>query len=78
MATERQIEANRANSKLSTGPKDKSRTRLNALKWGIKAADTVCPQLGESMEEFESFQGDMLDDIQPAGAREEQLTHRFI
>ncbi len=78
MATERQIEANRANSKLSTGPNDKSRTRLNALKWGIKAADTVCPQLGESMEEFESFQGDMQEDIQPVGAREEQLTHRFI
>ncbi len=78
MATDRQIEANRANSKFSTGPKNTSKTRFNALNWGIKAADTVCPQLGESMEEFETFQRDMLEDIQPAGAREEQLSHRFI
>ncbi len=78
MATERQITANQANSQHSTGPKDTSKTRFNALNWGLKAADTVCPQLGESMEEFEAFQQDMLDDIQPAAAREEQLTHRFI
>ncbi len=78
MATERQTAANQANSKLSTGPKDTSKTRFNALNWGIKAAGTVCPQLGESMEEFEVFQQDMLDDIQPAGAREEQLAHRYI
>jgi hypothetical protein len=43
MSTERQIESNRRNSKLSTGPKSpegKAKSRVNALKHGL-AADTL-------------------------------------
>ena len=78
MATDRQIAANRANSQRSTGPRDTSKTRHNALAWGLTAAGAVCTHLGETEEQFEAFQRDILDDIQPAGAREHQLATRFI
>ncbi len=35
MATEAQTQANRENSELSTGPKDTSNTKFNALKHGL-------------------------------------------
>ena len=51
MATTRQIEANRANSRKSTGPRTdegKAAVRLNALKHGLSADCVIIP--GEIIE----------------------------
>ena len=49
MASSRQIAANRANAKRSTGPKTeqgKARSRMNAWKHGLTAEDIVIARRG--------------------------------
>ena len=56
MATQAQINANRANALKSTGPRSaegKSASRFNALKHGIDAASIVIP--GEDPAEYEAL-----------------------
>jgi len=56
MATPSQIDANRRNALLSTGPRTaegKSASSANALKHGLSAAFRVFP--GESQQEFDSL-----------------------
>jgi len=53
MATQKQIDANRRNAQLSTGPRipeGKAAVRLNALRHGLRARTVVLP--GEDREEF--------------------------
>jgi len=79
MATEAQIQANRANAKKSCGPRTdagKSRSRLNSLKHGARA-ETVNPVLPqEDPAELESRIQEWVDDYQPTNAMERELVTR--
>ncbi|WP_165250282.1 hypothetical protein [Paludisphaera soli] len=79
MATEAQIQANRANALKSTGPRTavgRARARLNALKHGVRAQDApaVLPQ--EDPAELEARIREWVDDHQPANAIERELVTR--
>jgi hypothetical protein len=71
MATAAQIEANRKNSKRSTGPKTeagKAKARLNALTHG-RRAKTVAPVLPqEDPAELDARIRQWVQDMRPEGA----------
>jgi hypothetical protein len=79
MATEAQIQANRANAKKSCGPKTdagKARSRLNGLKHGLRTQNEhpVLPQ--EDPAELEAKIREWIDDYQPTNAVERELVGR--
>ena len=68
MTTEKQIEANRRNAKLSTGPTSTGglgRTSLNAVKHGLTAAIVLLRDEDSAL--FEKLRQDLLDDHNPIG-----------
>jgi hypothetical protein len=72
-----QIEANRRNAKLSTGPRSpegKRHTRMNALRHGLTAQQLVL--FDESVEDFQPFQAKLMAALQPKGAVELHLAER--
>lgn len=80
--TNRRTEANRQNAAKSTGPRTaagKGRSRLNALKHGLRAEQVVV--LGgpnpEDPRDFEDLRDGLIDDRKPAGALEELLVERL-
>ena len=75
MATESQIEANKQNAQLSTGPKDTSKTNKNAIKFGIFTKETIvnCKYYHESFDEFRSVLNDFLEEYNP-----ENITERIL
>ena len=78
MATEAQINANRANAKKSTGPvtpAGKAASSMNALKHGLTAKALVIP--GETAEDFTAFHSSVVDDLAPSGALQEELASRI-
>jgi hypothetical protein len=79
MATEAQIQANRANAKKSCGPKTdagKSRSRLNSLKHSARA-ETLYPVLPqEDPAELAARIQEWVDDYQPTNAIERELVTR--
>jgi len=79
MATPAQIEANRRNAQKSTGPKTaagKARSRLNALKHGLRASQ-VCPVLPhEDPREAELQVLEWIESLQPHGGVELALVTR--
>jgi len=79
MATEAQIQANRANAQKSRGPttdEGKARARLNALKHGMRAevSELVAPR--EDPAELTARIQAWLDDYQPTGVVERDLVER--
>ncbi|MDR3619843.1 MAG: hypothetical protein P4L85_10880, partial [Paludisphaera borealis] len=79
MATDAQLQANRANAKKSCGPRSdegKARSRLNALKHGLcaKTVNLVLPH--EDPAELEAKIQDWIDDYQPTNAIERELVSR--
>src|SRR5207253_3138485 len=73
MATLKQIEANRRNALLSTGPKTpegKAAVRLNALRHGLRAHTVVLPD--EKSEEFQQLCDDLEAEWRPQ-TRTEQI-----
>lgn len=79
MATERQIQANRENAKLSTGPRTvegKSRIALNPLKHGLTSRQIVLPF--EKVADFETFASGLWKALAPVGAFEEFLVERIV
>jgi hypothetical protein len=79
MSSERQIEANRRNAQLSTGPRTpdgKSRVASNALKHGLSGKQMVLP--GEDPSEFDAFRSDLITDLAPQGALEEILAEKIV
>jgi hypothetical protein len=78
MASEKQLAANQANAKLSTGPKTdegKSKTRLNAWKHGLTAeAITIA---AEDPAEFEALRTQLWEEFQPAPGIECVLLDRL-
>src|SRR6478672_4999596 len=71
MATQAQINANRANALKSTGPRSvegKSASRFNALKHGIDAASLVIP--GEDPADYDALVADYHRDFRPQSPSE--------
>ena len=79
MATQKQIEANRQNCRLSTGPRTeagKAASSANALSHGLTAASTVVlPE--EDADAFERLRQGVIADLDPAGALQEALAQRI-
>ena len=79
MASEKQIAANRQNSKKSCGPKTpagKRRSSLNALKLGGYATSTLLPS--ENKGEFFAFARGIYADWEPLGTTECTLVEMII
>ena len=79
MASEAQIQANRRNSQLSTGPRSingRARVAVNALKHGLTVKSIVLPN--EDPDEFEAFRNALCDDLNPQGALEELLVQKIV
>ncbi len=77
MTTQKQIEANRRNSRRSTGPKTRTgkvASKMNAMKHGLLAADLVVRD--EDPVEFAGVLENLVDELQPQGPLEEQLVER--
>ncbi len=69
-----QIDSNRRNAQLSTGPKTeagKKRASLNALRHGLTAQVVVLP--GEDLQQYLAFAHAFVQDLQPEGILETQL-----
>ncbi len=77
MTTQKQIEANRRNSRRSTGPTTrtgKAESKMNAMKHGLLAADLVVRD--EDPVEFAGVLENLVDELQPRGPLEAQLVER--
>ena len=78
MATEKQIEANRANAQKSTGPRTlagKAISCMNNFSWGFCSSGILMP--GENPAEFRSLLDDLLDQHQPANVTEQILVEKM-
>src|SRR5437763_991752 len=79
MATIKQINANRANSAKSTGPRTtegKSATRFNALKSGVRAAAEIIPN--ETKEDLDALTAQFHHQFQPATPEENSLVDLVV
>jgi hypothetical protein len=78
MASTRQLEANRANAKRSTGPRSeggKARSRLNSRKHGLTAKTLII--VGENADDFDQLRADLMDEYDPQSALECELVERI-
>jgi len=78
MASQAQINANRQNSRKSTGPKTaagRARVAKNAIKHGLCAAEAVID--GEDVREYELHRQSYLDEFEPVGVVETMLAERM-
>jgi hypothetical protein len=80
MATPRQLAANRRNARRSTGPRDTSRSRMNAQVHGILSSEALIRE-GVQKEDatlFRAFADGLRADLAPEGALEELLVDQVI
>ena len=78
MPSQRQLNANRRNAQLSTGPRSpegRAAVGLNALRHGLTAQTAVLPN--ESPEEFQELLDAFLAEYQPAGPTETLLVEQM-
>lgn len=80
--TEKQLHANRQNSRKSTGPKTpsgKKQSSLNAWKHGILSSQVMASAAccGEDVESFASLLGDLRTEWQPHGTMEDLLVQQI-
>lgn len=78
MTSQLQIEANRRNARLSTGPKTaegRATSRMNALKHGLTARQMVL--FDETTEDFEAFFSEIIAALKPGDPVETQLAERI-
>ena len=78
MASRKQLEANRANSRRSTGPRSvagKARSRMNSRKHGLTASTLVIA--GEDPSEFEKLRAELMEEHGPQTALECELVERL-
>src|SRR5438270_14079394 len=76
-SSERRIASNRQNAKNSTGPKTaagKAKSRLNAVKHGLRAEQVILP--GEDPQAFEAERQAWADDWQPRSHTRAVLVER--
>jgi hypothetical protein len=79
MISERQHEANRRNAAKSHGPitpEGRAAVRMNALKHGLTAEETILPT--EDKTEFEQFQAAFEEECQPVGPIEQVLVEDIV
>jgi hypothetical protein len=76
MASAKQVSANRANAKLSTGPIDTDRTRFNGLSHGLTSRKTVIP--GEVQAEYDEFEAGLIKQLAPGSETEKLLADRIV
>jgi hypothetical protein len=79
MTSTRQIEANRANAKKSSGPKTtngKARSRINALRHGLTAEMLIIA--GENASELEKLREALLERYRPQCVLEAELVERLL
>jgi hypothetical protein len=79
MISEKQLEANRRNAQLSTGPRTeagKKRSSLNATRHALTGQVTVMTE--EDREAFHAFSGRMMKSLAPEGELEIQLAQRLV
>jgi hypothetical protein len=79
MATQAQIDANRANAKKSTGPRTlegKARSRANALRHGLSG--TAILMECEHEDEFNEMVDDLLEEWQPATITEKMVFYKMV
>ena len=79
MATEAQIEANRANAQKSTGPRTpegKAAVSQNAITHGLLARAGVLP--GEDVQEFQAHREGLRKQLRPGSPLEEVLAQRIV
>jgi len=74
MATEAQIQANKSNAQLSTGPENTKNTRLNALKHGLCAKSFIKE---EEKIEFDDLLKEISADLQPKNSIQFILVERI-
>ena len=78
MASTKQLEANRANAKKSTGPRSeggKARSRLNSRKHGLTATTLII--VGEHSDDFDQLRAELMDEHDPQSALEAELVERL-
>jgi hypothetical protein len=78
MASEKQVEANRANARKSTGPKTaegRARSRANAWKHGLTASTLII--VGEEPDEFDELRAALIDSYDPQSPWERELVERL-
>jgi hypothetical protein len=79
MATEKQVQANRRNSKFSTGPKSERGKRIsamNALKWGVFAEHLLLPD--DDRGAFGKLRAEIYKEWNPLGPTERALAERLV
>jgi len=79
MTTEKQIQTNRKNAKKSSGPRDTSKSKYNALKHGILSKSIVI-QTGEGKEdpkEFNRILNSLVADFDPQSTVEHMIVERL-
>src|SRR6185436_9888872 len=79
MSSQRRLEANQANARLSTGPQTpegKARSSQNARKHGLSAREVVIAP--DEREEFEDFLAAHQDELQPQGTLEQDLFNQLV
>jgi transcription termination factor NusB len=78
MTSEKQIDANRRNALLSTGPRTdagRNRSRMNALRHGLTGQVTTMTE--EDRAAHDQFSKALIQDLAPHGAMETQLAQRI-
>ena len=78
MMSRKQLEANRANAKRSTGPKSdagKTRSRMNALKHGFSSQEIVLE--GEDADQFDALRAQLEVEFAPDSVIERELVDRL-
>ena len=79
MTSPKQVQANRENARLSTGPRTeegKERTARNAIKHGFRAKEPLIP--GEDPEEFTRHGAELVVEFAPISVVEQNLVEQLI
>jgi hypothetical protein len=79
MISQKQLEANRRNALLSTGPRTaegKGAVRLNALRHGLRAGSLLLP--GENADKFQQLCDDLEAEWRPRGRTEQLLVEQMV
>ena len=78
-ASPARVQANRANSQLSTGPRTpegKLRSSVNALRHGLTSKMVLLPE--DDLEAYNAFKRAFFDDLKPKRVLEEQLAYTLV
>ncbi|MEJ2267545.1 MAG: hypothetical protein P8X70_00520 [Nanoarchaeota archaeon] len=75
MTSETQVEANKENAKLSTGPKDTEKTKFNAITHGLTAKSI---KNEEDLEEIKKLTEHLISELKPTNVIEEIAINRIV